>query len=346
MSLKRPFSAFTFDSDDYSSPHPGPSSSPRQCHGHDLPQKRPRHHTLLPISSSSPNTSTPPSTSSPLYYTYPTHIPPSDSPTNPFGRIRKLALFSSPSGGLALPRATSFSKHLPLRFQLVQKSANGVDDGEGGDGEGVYRIVQVPLNYTFTHLHKLIYFLFGPDHRNVDSASSRRVFSTLNTSKSIPLSAARQTKHLPVKLKRPGHLFEVHDSIRMYEDSLLPGYICSAKTWAKLSSVLDPLRFSLGYNTNGGFDGDIDADLGEDEEDEEREGEGDVNGEDGEEDCIWEAEEDFTLGHVWPEGGDLKRGVTYVRSSFSYPTPFLFPYFLSIFSPFPFFYSRSNTRIE
>ena len=52
-------------------------------------------------------------------------------------------------------------------------------------------------------------------------------------------------------------------------------------------------------------------------------GEGD--GGEGEEDWIWEAEEDFTVGHVWPEGGDLKRGCVYVSalSSLFYPHFFL-----------------------
>lgn len=100
----------------------------------------------LQLSSSSPFTP----------YSYP-YIPsspapyparPSDSPSNPFGRKRKLALLDT------LPAPTVFSKHLPLRFQFVRKGARL-------DKEGIYRVVQVPKSYSFRHLRCLIAFLFG-----------------------------------------------------------------------------------------------------------------------------------------------------------------------------------------
>lgn len=258
MTLKRPFDAY--DSPESSTP-PRPIRGP--------PQKR----RLTSFPYSSPSTSSTPFTSP--YNIY--HPPPSDSPTNPFGRIRKLALTSN----LTLPRATSFSKHLPLRFQLVRPNT-------AEDGEGVYRIVQVPLNFTFRHLHKLLLFLFGAGNNN-------RGKPTTKPRRSTTRSQARDTKrkHSASSLKT-GHLFEVHDSMRMHKGPLRPGQIKSARAWAKLSSVRDPLRYRR-------LDEEVNADA------EDGEGEGD-------DEWIWEAEEDFTLGHVWPEGGDLSRGVTYVRN--------------------------------
>jgi hypothetical protein len=82
------------------------------------------------------------------------------------------------------------------------------------------------------------------------------------------------------------------------------GLIRSRHTWAKLSCVQDQYRVLWycvhirGYDTQ--------------EEDGEREI-GEVEGE-GEDDWIWKAKDDFTVGHVWPEGGDLKRGCIYVHS--------------------------------
>src|SRR5689334_20603673 len=72
------------------------------------------------------------------------YLTPTDSPSNPFGRT----LPRDPP----LPPPTSFSRHLPLRFQVVRKKATKPD---------VYRIVQVPLNYTFTHLRAVLVWLFG-----------------------------------------------------------------------------------------------------------------------------------------------------------------------------------------
>lgn len=296
MTLKRTFAAFDLQS----------STPPLiTTQTHPPPQKRYRS---TPTGSSSPSTATSSSSlatpgpfSTPYAYT-----PPSDSPTNPFGRIRKLALTGSK---LTLPRATSFSKHLPLRFQIVR-------DAEGEGGEGTYRIVQVPLNYTFKHLQKLLFFLFDEERGSASGSSRSRAHVP-------PAELLRRHLH-----GQEGHLFEVQDSIRMYKlpatttraprslflslpsSSALPsrvGHIRTGRTWAKLSSVRDPFcRSDASLFRDGRCDGEVDAvDEGE--------------GEDGEEDWIWEAEEDFTLGHVWPEGGDLKRGCIYVSPLLSYP---------------------------
>ncbi|KAL6306057.1 hypothetical protein BKA93DRAFT_193733 [Sparassis latifolia] len=72
--------------------------------------------------------------------------PPSDSPSNPFGALQ----------ALSLPCPLPFGKHLALRFQLVCR---------GEDADDVFRIAQVPTNYSFRILHKLILFLFASDAR-------------------------------------------------------------------------------------------------------------------------------------------------------------------------------------
>jgi hypothetical protein len=64
-----------------------------------------------------------------------------------------------------------------------------------------------------------------------------------------------------------------------------------ATTTAKLSSIRDPLY------------------TDEDEE---------------EGDWVWEAEEAFTLKNVWPLGGDLKRGILYVRVFYSSQATFAY----------------------
>ena len=221
--LKRPFDLY--DSPDSSTP-------PRP------PPKRVRVNTFPASSSSCPST--------PAYYPH----TPSDSPTNPFGRFRKLVLLGEE---MKLPKATSFSKHLPLRLQLVRNGKRA------STGEGTYRIVQVPLNYTFRHLHMLLLFVFGVPN---SSSPSR---STVSTSPQDTPSSSRDS-----------HLFEVLHSIRTYKPSMIrPGHIKSSCTWTKLSSGHHPFK------------------------------------EDGE-DWLWQDEEDFTLSHVWPEGGDLARGLIYV----------------------------------
>ncbi|KAG9311897.1 hypothetical protein JVU11DRAFT_8158 [Chiua virens] len=196
---------------------------------------------------------------------------PADSPTNPFGRIRRLTLSTT------LPRPTSFSKHLPLRFQFIHPRVDGRDI----DRDGVYRIVQVPLNHTLAHLRKLIHYIFDPatDAEIVEPyilrRSSRRASSTSSSSKGKQVGSA-----VPV-----GHLFEVQRKIKMGS----AGQIKEAQTWVKASTIRDPYHYP-------GNDSEESLWL-----------EDDAKGND----WKWEAEEDFTLSKVWPKGGDLARGVVY-----------------------------------
>ena len=197
---------------------------------------------------------------------------PADSPTNPFGRIRRL------TQGTTLPRPTSFSKHLPLRFQFIHARV----DGREIDRDGIYRIVQVPLNYTLAHLRKLIQYIFVPatDAEIVESHSLRRSSRRMS---SVPSS----NKGKQIGLQDPvGHIFEIRRKIKMGA----AGQIKTAQTWAKASTVRDPIHYP-------GNDSEDSLWLDDD-------GAG--------EEWKWEAEEDFTLAKVWPKGGDLARGIVYV----------------------------------
>lgn len=197
---------------------------------------------------------------------------PADSPTNPFGRIRRL------TQGTTLPRPTSFSKHLPLRFQFIHPRV----DGREIDRDGIYRIIQVPLNYTLAHLRKLIKYVFDPatEAEIAEQYSLRR--SSRRTS-----SASSSGKGKQVELEDPvGHLFEIQRKIKMAG----AGQIKEAQTLVKASTTRDPYHYP-------GNDSEDSLWLDDD-------GAG--------EEWKWEAEEDFTLSKVWPKGGDLARGICYV----------------------------------
>lgn len=196
---------------------------------------------------------------------------PADSPTNPFGRIRRLIHSTT------LPRPTSFSKHLPLRFQLVHPHA----DGRSCSREGVFRIVQVPLSYTLAQMRKLIAYLFDPatDDEitvpyNLRRSSAKYRCAALSQSKGKELAPTSST----------GHLFEVQKEVKLDDYAVV---IKKGHTWVKSSEVQDP------YHYPGNDPGDT---LFLDDGDEWR----------------WEAEEDFQLIKVWPKGCDTTRAITYV----------------------------------
>ncbi|GLB39189.1 hypothetical protein LshimejAT787_0603510 [Lyophyllum shimeji] len=191
---------------------------------------------------------------------------PRDSPSNPVGRKRPRTLVHS------LPPPTSFSKHLPLRFQFVRP---GVSPRMGG----IYRIVQVPLSYTFVQLRCLIAFLFGGGHG--DEREDR-------------------------------HLFEVKKKIVLYAQTYKPGQIRSGYTATRLSSARDPCRYRPQVDEDALLDdegteekswNDVERVLEEDTD------EGEGNDEDPS--WTWEPEEEFTVGHAWSRGGDLSRGIVY-----------------------------------
>ncbi|KAN0085656.1 hypothetical protein V8E55_006790 [Tylopilus felleus] len=196
---------------------------------------------------------------------------PADSPTNPFGRIRRLTQSTT------LPRPTSFSKHLPLRFQFVHPRVDGRDI----DRDGIYRIIQVPLNYTLVHLRRVIEYVFDPatDAEIVEPHSLQRASRRAS-------SMSSSSKGKQDELEGPvGHLFEVQRKVKMGS----AGQIKDAQTLAKASTVRDPYH----YPGNESEDSLWLDDDGAGEE------------------WKWEAEEDFTLSKVWPKGGDLARGIVY-----------------------------------
>ncbi|KAG5341412.1 hypothetical protein C0989_010778 [Termitomyces sp. Mn162] len=203
----------------------------------------------LPATVQTPFTSTP----------YPSC--PLDSPTNPLGCKRTQNLTHS------LPPPTSFSKHLPLRFQFVR---SGVSPRMGG----IYRVVQVPLSYTFVHLRCLIAFLYGGG-----------------------LDEEREDRHL----------FEVKKKMMMYAVTYRPGQIKQGFTAVKLSTARDPCRYKpddditfLDDEVIRGEDG-IESHGASDSEE---------SGDDGPT-WKWELEEEFTLGHVWSRGPELTAGIIY-----------------------------------
>ncbi|KAF5350974.1 hypothetical protein D9756_008358 [Leucocoprinus leucothites] len=199
---------------------------------------------------------------------YPPH--PFDSPGNPFGRKRIKHLTR------ALPESTSFSKHLPLRFQFIRTGSASTRQG------GVYRVVQVPLSYTFIHLRCLIAWLFSglPGHGGVDE-----------------------------------HLFEVKKDVSIYSHLYKPGQVKSGQTWVKLSSSQDPYRYRQGYFNDDEEEREEDQ-LASDAEEgfgEEEDGLEDCEDEE-QEDWKWEDEDDFTLVHAWPKGPELGRAIIYHHS--------------------------------
>ena len=140
---------------------------------------------------------------------------------------------------------------------------------------GVYRVVQVPQSYTFTHLRCLISFLFG-----VQACGSG---------------------------PEDEHLFEIKKKVALYSARHKPGQIKVGKTWVKLSSVQDPCRWRSMYECDALEDDEQDEEVDENEE-AELELEEDEGGE-----WKWEDEEVFTVAHVWRDGVDTERGIIYIR---------------------------------
>ncbi|KZV73912.1 hypothetical protein PENSPDRAFT_648486 [Peniophora sp. CONT] len=264
---------FDFDS---SSDAPEPSSEPG---AYPTPAKR-RHLTSTPVRSP------PRSSDCSLYSEYSTpYTPyaksvPSDSPSNPFGFVRKHVR-------LGLPKETSFSRHLALRFQVVSapdlppvrpkpQEAARVDhrgDPAFWECEGTYRIVQVPLNYSLAHIHALVLFLFNGD----------------------PSRA-----HTTPPPGETGYLFEAKRDISYYHEPWRSATLSGGTTWAKASRVQDP------YYSAKSFAELVEASaLNADE----------LPFFEEDEDWSWENEDEFGLANVWPPGGDLSKAIVYRHDS-------------------------------
>ena len=192
----------------------------------------------------------------------------SDSPSNPFGRKRKERLLQS------LPDVTSFKRHIPLRFQFVRKDIHARQGG-------VFRVVRVPMNYTFAHLRCLIAWLFDTPAHYANGKNG--------------LGDAED------------YLFEVKSKAKLYSPLYKPGQLKGGVTTVKLSNVRDPARWHSGYGN------DVEEDeLSESEDEEMVDGESQADTE--EVDCTWVDEVDYTLAHAWPAGLDPTTGIIYVSS--------------------------------
>lgn len=123
------------------------------------------------------------------YFTTPRDIP-SDSPSNPFGRVKPYV----PRG---LPVPQPVHEHLVLRFRLASQRHN------------VSRVVCVPSNYTFWHLSRLIQFLFGWK----DAKTER---SPLNRREKV--------------LRRAEHAFSVQKDVTLYGVAKGVGLIKNSRT--------------------------------------------------------------------------------------------------------------------
>ena len=236
--------------------------------------------------------------STPFAYTVRTPLSvPQDSPTNPFGLKRSLA-------ALELPRSTAFGKHICLRLQLVDSRLNRTLSAKRRDRDGgVFRVLQVPLNYTFRHLHKLILFTFASDISEFHSKlpSGRR--TSLRSAATKPIQGKGKARAGPGAHASQwgGHFFEVLKPAAVHSNATKPGVIkAGATVRTKLSSVRERRLFRdlLDPENSAASSSDLPKTL--EDEDVEKE------------DWTWEAEDDFTLGQVWYRGPTLDRGVIYV----------------------------------
>ena len=143
----------------------------------------------------------------------------------------------------------------------------------------MFRVVRVPMNYTFAHLRCLIAWLFE-----------------------TPVHYANGKNGLG---DAEDYLFEVKNKAKLYSPLYKPGQLKGGVTTVKLSNVRDPGRWRSGYG-NGIEEDELSE--SEDEEMPDGESQGDVE----EVDCTWVDEEDYTLAHAWQKGLDPTTGIVYV----------------------------------
>ncbi|KAJ7201711.1 hypothetical protein GGX14DRAFT_699416 [Mycena pura] len=141
--------------------------------------------------------------------------------------------------------------------------------------EGVYRVVQVPQSYTLVHVKCLIAFLFGGAY-------------------------GQGAPHTEKGKVGPAYMFELMKNMVVYSSVFRPGQIKYGTTWAYASSVLNPYLYCPDWESE---DGDEPASRNTPEPE--------IREEQVEDERKWMAEEDVTVAHVWPEGGDSSRGMIY-----------------------------------
>lgn len=244
---------------------------------------------------------------------------PHDSPSNPFGLNRSLR-------ALTLPRPSGFGKHIVLRLQLVP-TADTLRTRSGPSRrhtEAPYRIVQLPLNFSFRLLHMLLLFVFASDAR-LRMKRTRRVFSPpspigrKDKGKGRNKAEDKAQEGDEEEGSGEGHMFEVFNDISVCSMAgMRPGQIRAGtgKLYARLSSARERKLFN---DPDDNDENDVftspsakhTTPLAETEKD-------------AEEGWVWEAEDDYTLSNVWSDGLDLKKGIIYVRL-------FLFYHLVSVF---------------
>jgi hypothetical protein len=227
---------------------------------------------------------------------------PSDSPSNPFSFDR--------AQDLALPQVTSFAKHLALRLEVVgwdpkgkgkapARPARGRGKARTKPAEMPFRVVQVPTNYTFRHLHALICFLFTFETSMSLSPSDidDMLFGDLSPELDRSSPRARLPATRPATL--PKHTFDVQRDCELYSMSYRPGVIKSGTTRTRLSAnseIWDERPFDFEFPLAGTHDAPASK---------QKKGK--------QEKWMWESEDHFHVAKVWPEGPDLSRAVIYVR---------------------------------
>jgi hypothetical protein len=144
----------------------------------------------------------------------------------------------------------------------------------------VFRVVRVPMNYTFAHLRCLIAWLFETPAHYANGKNG--------------LGDAED------------YLFEVKTKAKLYSPLYKPGQLKGGVTTVKSSNVRDPGRWRSGCGNGVEED-----ELSESEDEEMVDGESQVDAE--EVDFTWVDEEDYTLAHAWPAGLVPTTGIIYVR---------------------------------
>ncbi|KAI0646483.1 hypothetical protein C8Q79DRAFT_962851 [Trametes meyenii] len=164
-----------------------------------------------------------------------------------------------------------------------------------------YRVVQVPLNFSFRLLHMLLLFLFASDAHLRVRKRKRLYTRNLRQPKasSSKAKAGDEDQGDAQCVQGEGHLFEVFDDIRLYTNSYRPGVIKvgTGKLYARLSSTRERRLFP-----EGPPDQPHDNDVF---------GSGPSNELDEHDDWDWEPEDDFLLSSVWTDGPNLKKGIIY-----------------------------------
>ncbi|KAG8889538.1 hypothetical protein FRB99_003977 [Tulasnella sp. 403] len=141
---------------------------------------------------------------------------PTESPGNVFRVGNEMYYQSLKRGPGSLPYAVTTL----LELRLTLKRAN------------VWRVVQVPTTFTFTHLSQLILFFFGWSAASTSTTSSPHDPSTTTPASPSSTTSAPPTPSPPPKRHHSWRL--VRDVIRSPEGTRRQGEIQSSREWVRL----------------------------------------------------------------------------------------------------------------